>query len=75
MPTSSTSLWEQCWSIAGRCKELIACIFSRSETKEKDEDANYEYEMMWDADGSMHLIKKPLNASTVNSNERGLGER
>ncbi|XP_028207725.1 uncharacterized protein C630.12-like isoform X3 [Glycine soja] len=45
------------------------------ETKEKDEDANYEYEMMWDAEGTMHLVKKPLNPSTVNSNDRGLGER
>uniref|UniRef100_I1KHK8 Calcineurin-like phosphoesterase domain-containing protein n=1 Tax=Glycine max TaxID=3847 RepID=I1KHK8_SOYBN len=45
------------------------------ETKEKDEDANYEYEMMWDAEGTMHLVKKTLNASTVNSNDQSLGER
>ncbi|XP_061340909.1 uncharacterized protein C630.12 [Gastrolobium bilobum] len=74
-PTSGTSLWRQCWSLVGHCKQLIASILSRSETKEKDEDANYEYEMVWDAEGSMHLIKKPLNASAVNSNERNLGER
>lgn len=74
-PTSSTSFWRQCWSLVVHSKQLIACIVSRSETKEKDEDANYEYEMMWDAEGSMHLVKKPLNASTVNSNERSVGER
>ncbi|CAI8607792.1 unnamed protein product [Vicia faba] len=74
-PTSSTSFWHQCWNLAGRFKQLIASIVSRNETKEKDEDANYEYEMMWDAEGSMHLIKKPLKASASNSNERSLGER
>ncbi|KAH1149466.1 hypothetical protein GLYMA_16G015100v4 [Glycine max] len=74
-PTSGTSLWHQCCGLVGYCKQLIACTFSRSETKEKDEDANYEYEMMWDAEGTMHLVKKPLNPSTVNSNDRGLGER
>ncbi|XP_058762864.1 uncharacterized protein LOC131636246 [Vicia villosa] len=31
--------------------------------------------MMWNAEGSMHLIKKPLKTSTSNSNERSLGER
>ncbi|PNX80078.1 calcineurin-like metallo-phosphoesterase superfamily protein, partial [Trifolium pratense] len=74
-PTSSTSFWHQCWNLAAHFKQLITSMVSRSETKEKDEDANYEYEMMWDAEGSMHLIKKPLKTSTVNSNERSLGER
>ncbi|XP_058743802.1 uncharacterized protein C630.12 [Vicia villosa] len=74
-PTSSTSFWHQCRNLAGHFKQLIASIVSRNETKEKDEDANYEYEMMWDAEGSMHLIKKPLKASPSNSNERSLGER
>jgi len=74
-PTSNTSFWHQCWNLGGHFKQLIASIVSKNETKEKDEDANYEYEMMWDAEGSMHLIKKPLKSSTVNSNERSLGER
>ncbi|KAL5062535.1 hypothetical protein RYX36_024272 [Vicia faba] len=74
-PTSSTSFWYQCWNLTGRFKQLIASIVSRNETKEKDEDPNYEYETMWDAEGSMHLIKKPLKASASNSNERSLGER
>ncbi|XP_019461990.1 PREDICTED: uncharacterized protein C630.12 [Lupinus angustifolius] len=74
-PTSGTSLWNKCLGLLGYCKQGIASILSRSETKEKDEDANYEYEMMWDAEGSMHLVKKPLKASIVNSNEGSLGER
>ncbi|KAL2336330.1 hypothetical protein Fmac_010776 [Flemingia macrophylla] len=74
-PTSGTSFWHQCCGVVGYCKQLITYIFSRSETKDKDEDANYEYEMMWDAEGTMHLVKKPLNVSTVKSNDRSLGER
>ncbi|XP_004510595.1 uncharacterized protein C630.12 isoform X1 [Cicer arietinum] len=74
-PTSSTSFWHQFWNLVGHFKQLIASMLSRNETKEKDEDANYEYEMMWDAEGSMHLVKKPLKASAVNSNKRSLGER
>jgi hypothetical protein len=31
---------------------------SKGGMKEKDEDANYEYEMVWDAEGAMHLIRK-----------------
>ncbi|KAH7436757.1 hypothetical protein KP509_05G034900 [Ceratopteris richardii] len=29
--------------------------------KAKDEDAAYDFEMVWDAEGSMHLIRKPSN--------------
>ena len=74
-PTSSASFRHQCWSLASYCRELLASILSRSETKEKDEDANYEYEMIWDVGGTMHLVKKPRNAPIVNSNEQSLGER
>ncbi|KAL8235241.1 hypothetical protein R6Q59_021341 [Mikania micrantha] len=42
----------------------------KSNTKEKDEDENCEYEMVWDAEGSMHLIKKPLKIVPSRSNER-----
>ncbi|KAI3803294.1 hypothetical protein L1987_31444 [Smallanthus sonchifolius] len=42
----------------------------KSNTKEKDEDENCEYEMVWDAEGSMHLIKKPLKIVPSHSNER-----
>lgn len=37
-----------------------------SAVKEKNEDENVEYEEMWDAEGSMHLIKKTKKVSVVN---------
>ncbi|KAJ6711824.1 METALLOPHOSPHOESTERASE ISOFORM E [Salix purpurea] len=45
-------------------------------TKEKSEDEDCEYEMMWDAEGSMHLVKKArvtplLRPSDKSSVERG----
>ncbi|MED6177484.1 hypothetical protein PIB30_098533 [Stylosanthes scabra] len=73
-PTNSTNLWHQCRSIASNCKEILSGILSRSETKEKDEDANYEYEMIWDVGGTMHLIKKPRSTPTVNSSEQTAAE-
>ncbi|XP_054781516.1 uncharacterized protein C630.12 [Prosopis cineraria] len=74
-PTSGTSFWHQCLNLVVYSRLLVSSALFRGETKEKDEDANYEYEMMWDAEGSMHLVKKPLDASVVNSTERSLGER
>ncbi|KAL1329383.1 hypothetical protein HN51_046494 [Arachis hypogaea] len=73
-PTNSTSLWHQCRSIASNCKEILSGILSRTDAKEKDEDANYEYEMIWDVGGTMHLVKKPRNTPIVNSSEQSVGE-
>ncbi|XP_076913723.1 uncharacterized protein C630.12-like [Bidens hawaiensis] len=42
----------------------------KNNTKEKDEDESCEYEMVWDAEGSMHLIKKPLKIAPLRSTER-----
>ncbi|XP_076883940.1 uncharacterized protein C630.12-like [Bidens hawaiensis] len=42
----------------------------KSNIKEKDEDENCEYEMVWDAEGTMHLIKKPLKTVPSHSTER-----
>lgn len=36
-----------------------------STTKEKNEDLDCEYEVVWDAEGSMHLVKKPSNTHSV----------
>ncbi|XAR74034.1 hypothetical protein NMG60_11008188 [Bertholletia excelsa] len=44
-------------------------------TKEKSEDENCEYEMIWGADGSMHLIKKTFEAPAKPSTERNVVER
>lgn len=51
----------------------VVGIFKGS--KEKDEDENCEYEMVWDAEGSMHLIKKALKTASTGSSERVLVER
>lgn len=36
-----------------------------SVVKEKNEDENCEYEEIWDAEGSMHLIKKTKKEVSV----------
>lgn len=43
--------------------------------KEKTEDENCEYEEIWDAEGTMHLIKKKKKVSSVVLNERSSLER
>lgn len=35
-------------------------ITNYTTSKEKNEDENIEYEMVWDAEGSMHLVKKAI---------------
>lgn len=44
-------------------------------TKEKNEDENCEYEMIWDAEGSMHLIKKASKSPPKSSSDKVLVER
>lgn len=44
-------------------------------TKEKNEDENCEYEMIWDAEGSMHLVKKVLETPVKRQNDKALVER
>lgn len=41
----------------------------RNVIKEKDEDEGFQYETVWDADGMMHLIKKPSEAPPRRSSE------
>lgn len=67
-PTSGLSVWH-C------CSNLISYNIFGGGTKEKNEDENCEYEMMWDAEGTMHLVKKTLNSPITNLSERGLVER
>ncbi|KAK4409342.1 hypothetical protein Sango_0007200 [Sesamum angolense] len=55
--------------------ELMGCIRSlynsfSNTMKEKNEDENCEYEEIWDAEGTMHLIKKKKKVSSVVLNER-----
>ncbi|XP_057535708.1 uncharacterized protein C630.12 [Amaranthus tricolor] len=55
--------------------KLVKESLSSSGRKEKNEDENYEFEMMWDAEGSMHLIKKPYKAPLNVSKETSSTER
>ncbi|KAL5579428.1 hypothetical protein UlMin_011870 [Ulmus minor] len=68
-PTSGVSFWNQ----LGHVKQLITSSFSRM--KEKNEDLDCEYEMIWDAEGSMHLVKKASNTPMTRSSETTSIER
>ncbi|KAL6996165.1 hypothetical protein U1Q18_006301 [Sarracenia purpurea var. burkii] len=61
--------------IMGYIRGLTTRNFFRHSEKEKNEDENCEYEMVWDAEGSMHLIKKALKAPTKISSEKASMER
>lgn len=43
----------------------------RNVIKEKNEDEGFQYETVWDAEGMMHLIKKPSEAPPRRSSEAG----
>lgn len=57
------------FNVVGYTRRLI------NSTKEKNEDEKCEYEEIWDAEGSMHLIKKTSKSSLTNSTQRSLVER
>lgn len=59
----------------GYIRSLISCSIFGDVTKEKNEDENCEYEMIWDAEGSMHLLKKTSNAPNKLSSDKGVVER
>lgn len=44
-------------------------------TKEKTEDEDCEYEMMWDAEGSMHLVKKARDTPLPHPSDKASVER
>ncbi|URE22282.1 Calcineurin-like phosphoesterase, partial [Musa troglodytarum] len=51
-PTNGLGLSDKCMSYIRAMKNNLMAT-----SKEKDEEENCEYEMVWDADGSMHLVK------------------
>ncbi|XXG81528.1 hypothetical protein AAC387_Pa09g2140 [Persea americana] len=62
------------------CSHLVEFIGAtrsifKTGSKEKDEDENCEYEMIWDAEGAMHLVKKARNAPVASSSDTGLTAR
>ncbi|CAK9144705.1 unnamed protein product [Ilex paraguariensis] len=74
-PTNGAIFLRHLGDFMGNIRSLISCNIFRGGTKEKNEDENCEYEMIWDAEGSMHLIKKTMKAPTTCSSERGVVER
>ncbi|GAV81911.1 LOW QUALITY PROTEIN: hypothetical protein CFOL_v3_25364, partial [Cephalotus follicularis] len=72
--TSGTCILHLCGVLLGHIKHLISHFF-RSGRKEKDEDENCESEIIWDAEGTMHLVKKIVNSPDTLSSNRGLIER
>ncbi|XWS19181.1 hypothetical protein CRYUN_Cryun32bG0109600 [Craigia yunnanensis] len=74
-PTSGLSF---CHHFGDMVKCVIKSISSnifRDETKEKNEDENCEYEIIWGADGSMYLVKKVLTKPVTRTTDRGSVER
>ncbi|PPS01105.1 hypothetical protein GOBAR_AA19553 [Gossypium barbadense] len=69
-PTSGLSFCHHQFDDMVECVRKLINIY-RDGTKEKNEDENYEYEMIWGADGSMHLVKKVLAQPVTRTNNIG----
>ncbi|KAL5703192.1 hypothetical protein ACHQM5_028314 [Ranunculus cassubicifolius] len=70
------------FSFLNRFSDLLSLIRSvlrkiiAKDGKEKDDNEEYEYEEMWDAEGSMHLIRKSVKNPDVKvSNDSGSSTR
>lgn len=64
-PTGGMNFGYHCSDMLAYGKQLF-----KVGTKEKNEDENCEYEMVWDAEGSMHLVQKATNTPITRSNDR-----
>lgn len=60
---------------ADSISNVMKLSFLSGVTKEKNEDENCEYEMVWDAEGSMHLVKKVLQVPVKRQNDKSQIER
>ncbi|GKV26857.1 hypothetical protein SLEP1_g36078 [Rubroshorea leprosula] len=74
-PTGGLNVWHHFGNLVDVSKKLMSCNIFRDGTKEKNEDENCEYEMIWGADGSMHVIKKALSNPVTSPSDRSLVER
>ncbi|XP_059645690.1 uncharacterized protein C630.12 [Cornus florida] len=74
-PTNGIDISHRFGGLVGHIRSLINCHISGGGVKEKNEDENHDYEMIWDAEGSMHLIKKASRAPTTSSSEKGSVKR
>ncbi|KAF2300877.1 hypothetical protein GH714_017974 [Hevea brasiliensis] len=71
-PTSGISLGHHLSGLM-ECMRLYSSMFRGG--KEKNEDENCEYEMMWDAEGTMHLVKKAVDAPISRPSDKAAVER
>ncbi|KAH9626728.1 hypothetical protein KSS87_010667 [Heliosperma pusillum] len=76
-PSYGIDIGHHCGHLMTNVKKLVYGGLFSSGSKEKNEDEDCEYEMMWDAEGGMHLVKKPrtrtssVESKEINSVERG----
>ncbi|KAL6010443.1 hypothetical protein ACLOJK_000875, partial [Asimina triloba] len=73
-PTSGLGCWDQFCSLLKSIGGGIVSNF-KAGSKEKDEDDNCEFEMVWDAEGTMHLVKKASKVTVSSSSDMGLTGR
>ncbi|OVA05817.1 Phosphoesterase domain [Macleaya cordata] len=68
-PTNGLGAWNHyIHSVGSMGRALLSSDIFKGRSKEKDEeDESCEYEMVWDAEGSMHLVKKMSTKATFTS--------
>lgn len=74
-PTNGVLFLHYLGGFLSNVRSLISSSFSGDGKKLKSEDEIYEYEEIWDAEGSMHLIKKSFKVSSTCSSESASVER
>ncbi|XP_021297245.1 uncharacterized protein C630.12 isoform X2 [Herrania umbratica] len=74
-PTSGLSFCHYFGDLMECVRKSMSLSIFRDGTKEKNEDENCEYEMVWGADGSMHLVKKLLAKPVARTSDKGSVER
>jgi ethanolamine phosphate phosphodiesterase len=71
-PTNGLSSLPCANTVINFMRSVGAQLFSR--TKEKDDEEDGEYEMVWDVEGSMHLVKKAVTkVPSASSDSRSIG--
>lgn len=71
-PSSGVAFWPRFGEFMSNIRKHI---FGDGTAKEKNEDENCEYEMIWDAEGSMHLVKKATKPTSTRKDSGDLTER
>ncbi|XP_073048290.1 uncharacterized protein C630.12 [Primulina eburnea] len=74
-PANEALILRKLGALIGCLRNLFNFSSFFNSVKEKNEDDNCEYEEIWDAEGSMHLIKKTSKATTKPLDERNSMER